>query len=155
MRTDNLEHRVRRLERINLGLAAALCGAGVILLSAAVRPADVVTATRFVLIGEDGVTRAELRSTPGETGLFILDGEGTDRASLLYNEEETAMYLRDAAGDIRVGAAQYAHGGGGFAIHGEDTKGATVLYMKDLRGSLRLYDAEGNLTYQVPPPEPR
>ena len=40
-----------------------------------------------------------------------------------------------------------------FALHGEETKGATVLYMKDFRGSLRLYDREGKVTYELPPPD--
>lgn len=150
---SDLERRVRRLERLNLGLAMALAATGVVLLTAAASPPETVRATRFELVDDTGRVRAELRSTAEGTGLYVMDEEGTDRASLLYNQEETAMYLRDQAGDIRVGAAQYAHGGGGFALHGEEARGATVLYMNDFRGSLRMFDTEGRITYQVPPPE--
>ena len=153
MHPTRLERRVRRLERVNLGLAVALAATGVLLLTAASTRPEAVRATRFELVDDAGRVRAELRSTAEGTGLYVMDEEGTDRASLLYNQEETAMYLRDRAGDIRVGAAQYAHGGGGLALHGEQAKGATVLYMSDHRGSLRMFDAEGRITYQVPPPE--
>lgn len=45
-------------------------------------------------------------------------------------------------GDTRVGAAQFAHGGGGYALHGPGGRGAAVLYLKD-EGSLTMYDADG------------
>lgn len=154
-RSTDLEGRVRRLERINHALLAALgLGAVLVLTAAAARNGPgTVDATRFRLVDESGALLAELRSTPGGTGLYVLDETGTERASIHHNDEETALYLRDSEGTIRVGAAQFAHGGGGLALHGEGARGATVLYMKDLRGSLRMYDAEGGVVYQAPPVE--
>lgn len=46
--------------------------------------------------------------------------------------------------------AQFADGGGGMAVDSEHLKGATVLYMKDGLGSLRYFDKEGNVTFQMP-----
>jgi hypothetical protein len=71
------------------------------------------------------------------------------RVTLRHDDDETALYLRDAAGDIRVGVAQYAHGGGGFALNRPEVKGAAVLYFKEA-GSLTFYDAEGTITSRVP-----
>jgi hypothetical protein len=53
-------------------------------------------------------------------------------------------------GAVMILAAQFAHGGGGLALHGEGGRGATVLYMKDFRGSLRMFDVDGEVVYQAP-----
>ena len=42
----------------------------------------------------------------------------------------------------------FAHGGGVVALHGQDSKGAAVLYLKD-EGSLRFFESEGGITNQV------
>ena len=55
----------------------------------------------------------------------------------------------DETGGTRLGAAQFAHGGGGYALHGPEMKGAAVLYLKG-EGSLSMYDAEGELTDRFP-----
>ena len=67
-----------------------------------------------------------------------------------HHEGSSGLFLLDDEGHVRVGAAQFAHGGGGFALHGEESKGATVLYMQDGKGSLRLFDGEGAVTAQFP-----
>lgn len=129
-----LEARIRRLERLVHGLAAALLLSSVLLLVAA-RPtpqaADVLQAKRFQLVDEEGKVRMDLRHDSTETGLFVLD----------------------AVGDTRVGIAQFAHGGGGVALHGPSTRGAAVLYLKE-RGSLTLYDTTGAVTARFPATTP-
>lgn len=52
-------------------------------------------------------------------------------------------------GDTRLGAAQFAHGGGGYALHGPGGRGAAVLYLSG-DGSLTIYDAEGGVTARFP-----
>lgn len=56
---------------------------------------------------------------------------------------------RSKTGDTRIGVAQFAHGGGGFALHGPEAKGAAVLYLKE-RGTLTFYGDEGGVTRQAP-----
>ena len=45
--------------------------------------------------------------------------------------------------------AQFAHGGGGVALHGPRDKGAAVLYYKGA-GSLTMYDEAGKVVARVP-----
>jgi hypothetical protein len=131
----DVEHRLRRLERFNRILAVGLgltLGAGLMAAALPHRPTAVVQAERFQLVDADGQVRIDLRHTSDETGLFIMDD----------------------AGGTRLGAAQFAHGGGGFALHGPDMKGAAVLYLKG-DGSLTFYDTEGQVTHRVPESAPR
>lgn len=140
-----LEAQGRRLKMLGLGcLVAALawtCYTG------GVR-AD-VRARSFALVDASDRTYAELKMTADGPGLFLMDAEGVARVSLVNNEEETALYLRDADDQIRIGVAQFAHGGGGVALHGEAARGAAVLYFKE-GGSLTFYDVDGNVVTRVP-----
>lgn len=124
-----LETRVQRLEvqnRVLMGLAIVL--SVTFLLGYTTRQAaDVVQAHRIQIVDDSGRVRMDLRHDSTETGLFILDGTGT----------------------TRVGAAQFAHGGGGFALHGPEAKGAAVLYLRG-RGSLTFYDERGEVVGRVP-----
>lgn len=126
MRNDDvtdLERRVRTLERRNSLLMAlvALLVAGTLL------------AAR---------TPAQVADTIQARRIQLVDAEGRIRIDLRHDEEETGMFILDDAGDTRVGAAQFAHGGGGYALHGPGGRGAAVLYLKD-EGSLTMYDADG------------
>jgi len=146
-----LDGRIRRLEREQRVWRGAALGGLVLLLGSWARSDEVVSAPRFELVDEAGRVRAELAvDAAGRAGLFVRDGEGRVRAELIHDAEETALYLRDGDGAIRVGAAQYAHGGGGFALHGEATRGAAVLYMKNRQGSLSFYDADGTVRARLP-----
>jgi hypothetical protein len=128
-----LERRIHRLERANrLALTALLAVTGVLLLAAAAEPEqeavqDVVQARRIQLVDERGGVRIDLR----------------------HDHEETGLFIQDAAGDTRLGAAHFAHGGTGYALHGPGGRGAAVLYLKG-DGALSLYDARGAVTARFP-----
>ena len=121
----DLDRRVRALERRNLVLTilTTVAVAGTLLAARApAQSADVLQARRIQLVDDQGRVRIDLRHDAEETGMFILDD----------------------AGDTRVGAAQFAHGGGGYALHGPGGRGAAVLYLKG-EGSLTMYDEDGEV----------
>lgn len=126
-----LEARVRKLEKSKRRLVITCFGLAALtlvgLLQRSTPVAEVLRARRFQVVDDSGLVRIELRHDSTETGLF----------------------MRDAAGDTRLGAAQFAHGGGGFALHGPEAKGAAVLYLKGA-GSLAFYDSSGTVTMRVP-----
>ena len=110
---------------------------------------DVVQAEAFQLVGDEGQVWAELGATEQGPVLHFFDREGAIRMTLVHDDAETGLFLRDGDDTIRVGMAQYSHGGGGFALHGPESKGATVLYHKG-RGSLTFYDDEGSPRARLP-----
>lgn len=144
-RVATLEARGRRLKMAGLGwLAVAMawtCYSGGL--------RQEMRARGFTLVDGNGRTAAELKMTEEGPGLFFRDSEGVARLSLVHNEEETALYVRDADDQIRIGVAQFAHGGGGVALHGEAARGAAVLYFKE-EGSLTFYDLDGNVVVRIP-----
>lgn len=152
MRND-LELRIESLEkRTRLLLGALLVTTTLALLGAA--PATesehhTLRATRFELVDETGRVRAELSLREGAPVFSLLDESGRDRLSLNHDSGGTALFIRDQQDVIRVGVAQFSHGGGGFALHGPDSKGAAVLYY-DESGSLSFYDPDGNTTLRLP-----
>jgi hypothetical protein len=149
-----IHQRLQRLESSNrrLGVAVAVLSAVIALLGAT--PArfapDVVSASSFRVVDASGAVVTSLESRESGPGLFIMDSEGRERVALVHDSEQTALFLKDENGHSRVGAAQFAHGGGGFALHGEDMKGAAVLYLKDTKGSLSIIDSEGIVVRRVP-----
>jgi len=129
--SGSLEARIHRLERrqrsfVILGLAVSI-----LLLAAGRRDQsptqDVVRAKRLQLVDATGHVWIDLRHDSAETGLFVLDD----------------------AGDTRIGVAQFAHGGGGVALHGPAARGAAVLYLKG-GASLTFYDSTGQATTRLP-----
>lgn len=130
---DRLEERIGRLERMNRVFVAALTILLAAILLSAVRVSqtvEVVQARKIQLVDDQGRVRIELR----------------------HNEEETGLFIMDEAGDTRLGAAQFAHGGGGYALHGPNMKGAAVLYLAG-EGSLSIYDSLGSRTARFPAAE--
>lgn len=128
---DDVHSRLRRLERSQRVLATAVVALSGTLLAAWTRstPApEVVRARRVQIVDSAGRVRMDLRHDSTETGLFIADD----------------------AGDTRIGVAQFAHGGGGVALHGPGGRGAAVLYLKQ-SGSLTVYDTAGTVVVRVPP----
>jgi len=133
-KAHDVDSRLRRLERSQRVLTAAVVALGSALLAAWARPAprpDVVRARRIQLVDAADRVRIDVRHDSSETGLFIADD----------------------AGDTRIGVAQFAHGGGGVALHGSGGRGAAVLYLKR-GGSLTIYDTTGAVVARVPPATP-
>lgn len=144
---DALSARIGRIERTNRILmldSSALAMA--VIYSLAVRPRT-VQAEAFRLLAHDGAVRAELVLRNDEPGLYLKDQGGGDRVAVFHDSSTSGVYVFDSAGTTRIGVAQFSHGGGGFALHGPDSKGAAVLYLKG-DGSLRFFDAEGKVTNQ-------
>lgn len=128
---QSIEDRVLSLERMNRLMAGIFAGAVLLLLVGAGSEPAVVRAQAFQLVDADDNVRAELTTDDEATGLFIHDETGT----------------------IRVGIAHFSHGGSGVALHGPESKGAAVLYLKG-DGSLRFFDIDGTVTDQFPGTEP-
>lgn len=146
----SLETRVAGLERANRALCALAAIAVLLaLLGAAGEPRSLAVRS-ITLVDGDGGVRAELALRDGAPGLFIKDAHGVDRVALFHDDETSGLYISDEAGVTRIGVAQFAHGGGGVALHGPESKGAAVLYFKRA-GSLRFFDADGSVLSQVPP----
>lgn len=150
---ETVEGRLDRLEtwnKILLGIIALGCLA---VLYGAKSDTAALRAKSIQLVGDSGGILAELTVREGNPGLYLNDYEGRTRAALFHAPDGTGLYVMDADGVTRIGVAQFAHGGGGVALHGKESRGAAVLYLKD-EGSLRFYDAEGSITNEVPAQRP-
>lgn len=140
-----IEARIAKLERSNRALLACFAGCAVVLaVVGAGGSADTVRASAFLLVDGDGAVRAEIALKDGNPGLFLKDGNGVDRLLAVHEPDGTGLSINDATGTTRIGVVQFAHGGGGVALHGPDSKGAAVLYLKD-QASLRFYDQDGKV----------
>jgi len=151
--------RLARVERRQRWLAAAFLTLGAGWVGTAARDVsevpDVLRARAVQMVDAEGRVRAELAiDDDGSAGLFVRDEEGRSRAVLVHDAAQSALYLLDEDGTIRVGSAQYAHGGGGFALHGPKSEGAAVLYLKD-EGSLTFYGHDGAVLERIPLGEER
>jgi len=94
-------------------------------------------------------TRADVPELLQARRIQLLDADGRVRMDLAHDSSGTRLYIHDAAGDVRVGVAQFGHGGGGVALHGPGGRGAAVLYLRG-DGSLTLYDSAGGVTARWP-----
>ncbi len=160
-----LERRLKRLERaqrlllgllmvVTFGLAAVAFAAVVQAVpTRAPMPQEVsespVVVRELQLVDVEGRTRAVIEVTDAGPTFRLLDERGDDRVVLTHDAEQTGLFLQDGAGQIRVGVAQFAHGGGGVALHGEEGRGAAVLYLKG-KGSLSFYDQQGEVIDRIP-----
>lgn len=153
-----LERRLVRAERAVRRLrAVVLLGAPIALgwgLLGAAQPDEVpeaLRARRVQMVDADGRVRAELAiDDEGAAGLFVRDVDGRPRSLVIHDAAQSGLFLLDDAGTVRLGAAQFAHGGGGLALHGAASKGATVLYHKG-EGSLAFYDDDGTVRRRLGP----
>jgi len=146
---ETIDRRVERLERFNRILLAVAASVMVVaVLSAAGGAEGPVRASAFQLVDSNGVLRAELAFNDGNPGLFLKDENGVDRLLAVHESDGTGLTITDQEGTTRIGVVQFAHGGGGVALHGPDSKGAAVLYFKN-QGSLRFFDPDGNVTRQI------
>jgi hypothetical protein len=152
-----MECRIARLEARQRALVlVGIAGLSLVTLGARAReaPDEVVRTRALEVIDEAGTARAALRMENDHPELVLFDASGVARASLLQDPDQTALFLRDAEGTIRVGAAHFAHGGGGIALHGEESRGAVALYLEKGRGTLSFYGPDGTVLHRVPAPAP-
>ena len=151
MTTEELEIGVARLERQRRWhvVALALAVAGV----AVAMPGDegAIRASAFELVDDAGRMRGALHFEDGQPLLVLNDEDGRARLQAYHGPEATGIYVLDGEGTPRIGIAQFAHGGGGVALHGPESKGAAVLYLKG-SGSLRFFDIDGGVTLTLPEP---
>lgn len=149
--TARTRGRLDRLERRQRGLLAVL-GAlvAVFAFTSARGDGDVLRVRRVEIVDGEGRVRAELAiDADGSAGVFLKDDQGRLRGCFVHDASQTGMFALDDGGQIRVGAAQFAHGGGGFALHGPEGKGSAVLYLKG-DGSLTFFDADGGVRRRIP-----
>ncbi len=158
---QDLDIRIRRLERrLAAWQRAAALGLAIVSLVLIASCAnhepnpgqgiETLRVGKLELVDGDRVL-AELAVEEGSPQLRLYDQDGVVRARLWHDQDQTALFLSDAEGHTRVGVAQFAHGGGGVALHGEESRGAAVLYLKDESGSLSFIDEEGKVTKRVAP----
>jgi hypothetical protein len=128
---STLENRVSRLERTNrLLMSVVILGLGLALASFTNRSAAI----------QDLVQARQIQ---------LVDADGRIRMELTHDSLGTRLYIHDEAGAVRVGVAQFAHGGGGVALHGPGGSGAAVLYLKG-SGTLSFHDSAGAVTARFP-----
>jgi hypothetical protein len=145
---DTLQTSVRRLQKWNTVLLGAVVVLAIVVIADVTSESRVLRAQSIQLVSNEGQVLAELAQQDGYPGFYLKDNDGVNRAALFHAADGTGLYIMDSDGVTRVGIAQFAHGGGGVALHGPESKGAAVLYFKK-EGSLRFFDPEGDITYQV------
>ena len=106
------------------------------------------------LLTAEGDIVATLGSRDGYPVLALTDEKGVERVRLFHDAEGSGMYVSDESGTTRIGIAQFAHGGGGVALHGAESRGALVMYFKEA-GSLRIFDHDGNVLRELAAADPR
>lgn len=141
--------RIARLELQNRLLVAFLIMFATVGLLAMKHDDKVVRASAFELMAADGAVRAALWFDEGTPVLTLNDEQGAARLKLFHEPDATGIYVLDEENTPRIGIAQFSHGGGGVALHGPQSKGAAVLYLKG-EGSLRFFDADGEVTTRLP-----
>ena len=151
--SNELESRILKLERRTRLLFVVLLTTAALALLGAASPSQPVAENlrshSFELLDTDGRVRARLALHEGTPVIALLDEAGQERLTLNHDAGGTALLIRDTSGVVRLGAAHFAHGGGSFALHGPDSKGAAILYY-DGSGSLTFYDPDGGTTLRVP-----
>jgi len=146
MTTTTIEKKIVRLQ-IMLWSLTLLFAAILAWLLLAPRTPGTLRAEAFELV-DDGRVVAVLESRDGNPRLAFRDSDGVERVQLFHDEETTGLYLADERGTTRVGVAQFAHGGGGVALHGEDSRGALVMYFKE-SGSLSFFGQNGDVLREI------
>lgn len=151
--TAQIESRLKRAERgvMILGAALVLSVAGFSYLLYG--PPGTLRAASLEVVDAGGNTIALLGEREGRTGLFLVDENSMPRVAVFHAEDADGVYINDDQGVTRIGVAQFAHGGGGLALHGPASKGAAVLYYKN-EGSLKFYEADGAIRQAYPPARP-
>ncbi len=148
---EQIETRLRRAERwvIALGMLLAVAVAGLAYLQ--FHPIGMLRLSSLEMVDANGNTVGLLGQKDGRTGLFLMDEASVPRVSVFHADDADGLYIDDGQGVTRIGVAQFAHGGGGVALHGPDSQGAAVLYYKD-KGSLRFFNKDGKVVHEIVEP---
>ena len=150
---NDLENRLIKLERTNKLLISIVLLLTLFLVAGAAidrSNSNLLRAERIEIVDAHGNVKTVLGTDKeGANGLFVFDDSGVARLSLTQDKEQSALFIYDEKGTTRIGVAQFAHGGGGLALHGADSKGAAVLYYKT-SGSLSFYSTDGNVLTRIP-----
>lgn len=150
---NKFEKRLKRLERQNRLQMLVILGFFALLIYGSIPVGEentTIRCQRLEVLDENNQLVAALGiDADGSRGLFIHDPNDHLRLAAVQDPNQSAFYIFDTTGTVRIGIAQFAHGGGGIALHGENSKGAAVLYYKD-GGSLSFYDTEGKITSRIP-----
>jgi len=151
-----LEIRIEKLERENrhikrLGLTA-LVVTGLIISIGQARPQqpDVIRATKFVLVDENGQQRATLGIENGGPALVLEDtnGRGVVQLQVPKIPDKPSLYLSDPRESARVELAMTMNGP---VLHFTDKTGTRVrLAANELNAPLAaIYDDEGKQLFKV------
>lgn len=145
---SHTQRRIRRLELLVYSLGFVVFLLLVWILSVSFQSRSIIKATGFQLVSDSDIVMGEFGFNGTSPILYLADEAGRKRLIATHDIEGTRVFLNDADGTTRVGIAQFSHGGGGIALHGEKGKGAAVLYYKQ-QGSLRFFDKKGDITRQI------
>ena len=107
-----------------------------------------LTVRQIQIVDGDGNIRASVSAADNQPSIRLRDASGQDRLALISDDQQSALLIYDAEGTVRLGASQFDHGGGGFALHGENSRGAAVLYLKQ-QGRLTFYDEDGGIIKNI------
>ena len=144
---DSIATRLVRLQRAVTLLALMVVSTVAWLLLAT--PAHQKLRTEALeLVTPNGDIVAHLESKDGYPVFVLQDESGVERVRLFHDTEGSGLYISDESATTRIGIAQFAHGGGGVALHGADSKGALVMYFKN-NGSLRFFNHEGEVIREI------
>jgi len=151
-----LKSRISRLERENrrikrLGFTALIVAGLIITLGQArSQQPDVVRATQFVLVDENGQQRATFGIENGGPALVLEDtsGRGVVRLQVPKIPDKPSLYLSDPRESARVELAMTMNGP---VLHFTDKTGTRVrLAANELNAPLAaIYDAEGKELFKV------
>jgi hypothetical protein len=150
---ERLESRIKRLEKLNtIYILVIVFFCSIIFLglqSVNNSVSEVVKARQFELVSSEGNIIARLTFKDNGPGLYLIDEDGRDRVAMIFSPEQGGYFVLDESGNTRLGAALFAHGGAGYALHGKDMKGTAVLYYKE-KGTLSFYGPEGEVLLRLP-----
>lgn len=144
----SLKRQVRKLQQLMWLQFCVLVICVLLLAWLFFRSPALVQAQAFELIDENHNTRGQWKIEDGQPLFSLRDQDGVERIRLFHQADASGLFVKDHHDTTRIGIAQFAHGGGGVALHGAESKGAAVLYFKE-SGSLRFFDTYGSVTNAV------
>jgi len=149
VRVDKLERENRRIKRLGY---TTLIVAGLVIALGQARPQqpEVIRATKFVLVDENGQQRATLGIENGGPALVLEDtsGRGVVQLQVPKIPDKPSLYLADPRESARVELAMTMNGP---VLHFTDKTGTRVrLAANELNAPLAaIYDDEGKQLFKI------